>query len=153
MPKFRIDVTVPGYYNDGEGHVYIFCPEDPSKGQKIIQRNCTLTNRQVLNVYAFMQEHKFRVMPIVHRIGGPNTYQTEDEYLRLSFHDAKTGKNVSVSLNELPEALNPVLAKALHETGNEALQLKNEEAQPQQTQGQKFSVADIKKISGGKDPR
>lgn len=147
MPRYRVEATEPGDYNDGDGHIYIYCLDNATEGQKIIQRNCNLTNRQAVNVYTYLLEHKYRVMPIVHKVGGPNTYITEDKYLSLLYHDAKDDKTISVRLSDLPEAENPDLAKALYETKNEALSLQKSEPKT------KLSIADIKKISDGKGPR
>ena len=147
MAIYEVTAERPGYYNDGDGRVNVRCVDEAMKSVKIIQRNCTLTNSQVLKVYAYMQKNKNLILPIVCRNGGPNTYKVDDEFLTVYAHDAKSGKSVRVEMKDLPEVPNPELAKAMDKSGVAELKL----APGEKTT--KLSVADIKNITDGKGPR
>lgn len=123
MSEYFVNTEAPGFYNDGDGYVYIRCLNDPMRSMRIIQHNCVLNNKQVLKIYGFIRQHKKAVYPRVYRTGGPNTSQTKDEFLSLYVHNAETDKSEHVKLSNLPVVYNEKLSQALQKTGDEALQI------------------------------
>ena len=52
--QYDIKIEKPGYYNDGDGYVLIKHPD--RKDTKIMQKNCTLSDQQIVEAYAKDQE-------------------------------------------------------------------------------------------------
>ena len=109
--KYRIIKKRPGYYNDGDGSVNIECIEDCSKNLRIIQYNCVINNQQIVNIYDYVQQHPGITSPRVTKNSYSN-YEGVDNEFSVHFL-GKDGKEITVSMADLPKTNNVELMKSL----------------------------------------
>lgn len=111
MNQFKTLRERPGYYNDGEGTINIYCETDESKNVKISQQNCVLNERQIVKLYEYLQQNPHIKYTKVYKKDAH--YEGPDEDFSVYFHDENYKKVATVSLADLPDAENPELMQAL----------------------------------------
>ena len=124
MSQFKTLRERPGYYNDGDGSVKIFCDEDESKNVKIIQNNCVLNEHQIVKLYEYLQRNPNIKSTRVYKKDAH--YEGPDEDFTVHFRDENYAEIAAMSLADLPDAENAELMEALN---GEEERLKQERAE------------------------
>lgn len=104
MSAYEIIKEAPGYFNDGLGHVDIFHENDSKKDLRIAQSNYTLSNDEIIRIYAYCQEHS--------DVKHVTAYQDQEGGV-ISVRRGQ--KEEEIKIDDLPEVDVPELFEALGE--------------------------------------
>ncbi len=103
MNEFEIVNESPRWTNDGQGSVDIIHASDAKKDLSIRQSNCTLSNEEIVSIYAYCQEHS------IYRVSA----HRKKEGIEISYYKNNNDTKVTVTFDDLPKKSNAELSEAL----------------------------------------
>ena len=102
MGEFEVINEVPQWTNDGIGCVDIIHARDAKKDLSIRQSNYTLSNEEIVSIYAYCQEHSIdHVSAYKGKKGAEIGFENDD------------GTEVTIKIEDLPKTSDAGLSKAL----------------------------------------